>query len=85
MVLQRLSKIQSSLLSVEIETGRTHQIRVHLSHMGHPLLDDGIYGGRRDLIGGQALHVHSLSFIHPVDQNRIVLLLPRENFGKMRG
>ena len=57
----------------ELETGRTHQIRVHLSSIGHPLLGDPIYGGsntkfetkHRDWIQGQCLHAKELTFTHP--------------------
>lgn len=48
-----------------LETGRTHQIRVHMSHIGHPLLGDDLYGGTKEKIGRQALHSRRLSFPHP--------------------
>lgn len=56
-----------SLLHCTLSTGRTHQIRVHLSHLGHPLIGDGLYGGQ--VSGGmdrQALHAHRLGFVHPM-------------------
>lgn len=55
-----------SLVELTLLTGRTHQIRVHLSHLGHPLLGDDLYGGSRELIGRQALHAARLYFTHPV-------------------
>lgn len=48
-----------------LETGRTHQIRVHMSHIGHPLLGDDLYGGKRDLVKRQALHAAVLTLAHP--------------------
>lgn len=54
-----------SLLKLNLETGRTHQIRVHLSHLGHPLLGDTLYGGDDALIKRQALHSHIFGFKHP--------------------
>lgn len=59
-----------TLVSVRLETGRTHQIRVHFSHLGHPLVGDTLYGGRREWLGRQALHSSSLSFLHPFTKNR---------------
>ncbi|MED4586815.1 RluA family pseudouridine synthase [Brevibacillus choshinensis] len=54
-----------SHLELKLDTGRTHQIRVHMSSMGHPLAGDDLYGGSREYIGRQALHASRLSFIHP--------------------
>ena len=55
-----------SLLELDLETGRTHQIRVHLAYRGHPLLGDGVYGRRSPLLARHFLHAHRLSFRHPV-------------------
>jgi len=81
--ISRFKKVKSlrgySLLEVSLETGRTHQIRVHLSYLGFPIVGDNTYGGRRKYVKGtsenlrnkinqfnrQALHASSLTFIHP--------------------
>lgn len=58
------------LVDIKLHTGRTHQIRVHFSHIGFPLLGDDLYGGRLDLgITRQALHCHFLSFHNPFTEN----------------
>ena len=67
----------ATLLRLALETGRTHQIRVHLQHAGHPVIGDRQYGRRRiDLVGRQALHAAELSFPHPVTEERITLSAP---------
>lgn len=57
-----------SLVECRLETGRTHQIRVHMSHIGHPVVNDPLYGYKKDHfpISGQALHSHTLTLYHPV-------------------
>lgn len=55
-----------SLLACRPVTGRTHQIRVHLAHLGHPLAGDSLYGGSPQLIGRHALHCAAVRFRHPV-------------------
>ena len=54
-----------SLLELALETGRTHQIRVHLAHLGHPLLGDGVYGKTSSLLDRHFLHANLLGFQHP--------------------
>jgi 23S rRNA pseudouridine1911/1915/1917 synthase len=69
-VLEEFSR--ASLVDCRLATGRTHQIRVHFSHKGHPLMGDPLYG-RKNLVdvggdgnfGRQALHAYSLGFVHP--------------------
>jgi len=56
----------ASIVELTLLTGRTHQIRVHLSHIGHPLLGDDLYGGSKEQIERQALHAARLYFSHPV-------------------
>ncbi len=60
-----------SVLKVWIETGRTHQIRVHFSAIGHPLAGDEMYGGSTAMIDRQALHCEYVAFTHPVTKERV--------------
>lgn len=55
-------------LRLKLETGRTHQIRVHMAHMGHPVAGDPVYGPAKVIaaLGGQCLHAKTLGFIHPI-------------------
>ncbi len=64
------------LLRVTLETGRTHQIRVHLSHVGFPLCGDEMYGGDMSEIGRHALHCGEVSFTQPVTGEKITLTAP---------
>jgi 23S rRNA pseudouridine1911/1915/1917 synthase len=61
---------------LRLETGRTHQIRVHLSHLGHPIAGDGLYGGHRPLISRQALHGEKLVWQHPWTNERMEVHAP---------
>lgn len=54
-----------------LETGRTHQIRVHLAYIGHPLLGDTLYGSSSPLISRQALHAYKITFIHPITKQKL--------------
>lgn len=65
-----------AVLDVVLETGRTHQIRCHMSHIGHPLFGDDLYGGSCDLINRQALHCASVSFEHPFSAEQINVTAP---------
>lgn len=62
-----------SLVHIVLETGRTHQIRVHFSYIGHPILGDTLYGSPSELINRQALHSYKLTFIHPVTKKVLSL------------
>ncbi len=62
-----------SFLQIKIDTGRTHQIRVHFSHIGHPILGDTLYGSKSSLITRQALHAYQIHFIHPITKNDVVV------------
>lgn len=70
--LHRLQKIESlSLLEVELETGRKHQIRVQLAHRGWPIVGDRKYGSRRRFESGIALHARRLEFAHPTRDEKL--------------
>ena len=75
-VLKRLDA--ATWLEVKLETGRTHQIRVHLQYIGHPVAGDPVYAGRRPAwqLAGQALHAGALDFIHPVSGQPMHLTCP---------
>lgn len=63
-----------SLVDVGIETGRTHQIRVHMKSLNHPILGDEVYGSSSDLIKRQMLHSYYLKFDHPITEKEMVIL-----------
>ena len=67
----------ASLVEVKIKTGRTHQIRVHFSYLGHPLVGDTTYGGKKGLFEfGQLLHAAKIKFFHPSSGEIIELTAP---------
>ena len=82
-----LNDIKISVVKCLLETGRTHQIRVHMSYIGHPLLGDDLYGGNTDFINRQALHSYKISFIHPIENKKVefISIIPKdlENLYKM--
>ncbi len=62
-----------TVLKLVLETGRTHQIRCHMSYIGHPLLGDDLYGGSLDKISRHALHCGYISFMHPISNEYVEL------------
>lgn len=71
----------SSLVNCQLETGRTHQIRVHLAHHGHPIIGDPLYSkvpARRLM-----LHAHQLSFIHPFTREKVIIKAQSTSFEKV--
>ncbi len=65
-----------SLISLQLETGRTHQIRVHMKHLGYPLIGDYLYNPDMEAISRQALHSYRLSFVHPITHKRMEFTAP---------
>lgn len=74
-VLEQYLKKKLSLVSCSLESGRTHQIRVHFSHIGHPLAGDILYGGA-STFPRQALHAYKIEFIHPFTEETIICRAP---------
>ena len=72
-VLKRFYNSNVTLVEATLETGRTHQIRVHMAYVGHPLVGDEVYGKKdpRFKIEGQMLHAKTLGFIHPTKNSYI--------------
>ena len=76
-----------TLMEFVLETGRTHQIRVHSSYIGHPLVGDAVYGSNRSIgvnLSGQVLHARKLTLIHPISEKIIEAIAPLpEDFTKL--
>ncbi len=72
-----------SLIRCKLETGRTHQIRVHMSSISHPIVGDKLYGGSTNLYSnGQLLHAYKLTFFHPILKKEISLECDLPNYFK---
>ena len=83
-VLERFEK--NTFVEASLETGRTHQIRVHFSHINHPVTGDPVYGGKTGKINlrGQALQAYKLSFLKPeTKENIIIEIEPDEDIKKL--
>ena len=65
-----------SLLELALETGRTHQIRVHLAYLGHPIVGDSVYGKKSPGLDRHFLHAHQLGFSHPETGDPVELSSP---------
>ncbi|WP_028547667.1 RluA family pseudouridine synthase [Paenibacillus sp. UNC451MF] len=67
---------QGALVKLRLETGRTHQIRVHMSYLGHPIWGDELYGGKKQSMSRQALHGERLIFNHPLTSEQLDIECP---------
>ena len=79
-VLERFGYV--TLVECVLETGRTHQIRVHMAHIGHPVAGDAVYGSKKPELGlsGQCLHARELEFTHPRTGERVHLTCPLPDY-----
>lgn len=68
-----INGLNVSLVRILLETGRTHQIRVHMAHIGHPIFGDSLYGNVSNLINRQALHSCSIEFQHPITGKHLAI------------
>lgn len=74
----------STLLEVKLQTGRTHQIRVHMSYINHPIINDPVYSNKKSSEFGQMLHAKEISFIHPKTNKKMTFTCDvPEEFNKM--
>ena len=72
------------LVKFILETGRTHQIRVHSKYIGHPILGDTLYGKSSNLINRQALHAYKINFVHPINNKKIeIISKPPKDISKL--
>ncbi len=79
-VLQRFGSYTH--LELTLETGRTHQIRVHMAYLGHPVAGDPVYGGKKYLasLNGQCLHAYFISFVHPITGEVLTFSAPLPDY-----
>lgn len=79
-VLERFGKYTH--VELTLETGRTHQIRVHMAYIGHPVAGDPVYGGKKYLasLNGQCLHAYYISFVHPRTEEILTLSAPLPDY-----
>lgn len=70
-VLERFNNM--TLVEYTLETGRTHQLRVHSKYIGHPIVGDSLYGLQSSLISRQALHAYEVSFVHPINKEKMLI------------
>ena len=75
-ILETSKKENISVVLLKLETGRTHQIRVHLKHLGYPILGDTLYGIESDKINRQALHSYITTFVHPITEKKMEIVAP---------
>lgn len=75
-VLKECQKQRHSIVKLSLDTGRTHQIRVHLSSIGHPIVGDKLYGGKTDRMKRQALHAENITLLHPFTNETIEVKAP---------
>lgn len=72
-VVKRLKNKDLTVVEYELETGRTHQLRLHSKHINHPILGDSLYNKESSLIKRQALHSIEVKFIHPITKKEIII------------
>ena len=72
-VVKRLKDKDLTVVEYELETGRTHQLRLHSKHINHPILGDSLYNKESSLIKRQALHSIEVKFIHPITKTEMII------------